>query len=501
MAVHESDVVAVRSALQQLSKHQGLTPKRLRTTVIDAGTLFALPAVQRRHRQLGGDVPEALISVVRELAQQLPATDRIIVDAELTLRLLDSASAQELDVDQLYDNELGKRRSYLVEQWQALHAAVGAADVPPTPTERSLRTTPERHAFTELAKALTAGAVHTAAPMAFHRPRIDRHTAGPVVTVIGDAVMDLVFRTDHIPLSPTSHTSTRAKHEFRPGGKGLYRAVATARLGLDVRLIAAVGDDVEGRRIIEYLRSENVDTELVRIVPNTPTPVVCVLVTNDGVTSLVSKTDAIRLGADDLNSAAARATFAATRVVLLTFEQPGSIVELLLEIVRTLPDRPVVVLHPAPPEEAPARLHQFLSVIDYLVGSPAELQRIAQQTHQLNVDEAITQLRLLGSRSVCVIENFQATVHSDTVDVHVPRFQVELEDSPAVRAVFSAALAYRLATSNLPATEADFVWATAAMVAARSGFLLHRDNELVDEIDRIIRIAEEQHRTELLDKR
>ncbi|PXX71087.1 ribokinase [Nocardia tenerifensis] len=492
MAVHESHIVAVRSALQQLSKHRGLTPERLRTTEIDGGTLFALPAVQHRRGQLGGDEPEALISVVRELAQRLLATDRIIVDVELALRLFDTATVPNLDRAQLYGNELGTRRAYLVEHWDALHVAAGADDVPPIPTVRSLRATPERNAFTALARALAAGTAVTIVPAIAPVETRSRATR-PVVTIIGDAVIDEVLRCERIP---EPRRSTRSDRERIPGGKALYRAVAAARLGLDVRLLAAVGDDADGREILGYLQSENVDTELVRVVSDAPTSVVTVVIDADGVRSLVHKHPSTQCTEEHLRSPAVRAALAASSAVLLTFEQPGEIVELVLETIRTLRVRPIVLLHPAPADEPPRHLHRFLGLIDHLIGSPYELERVAQETG--SAADTISRLRLLGVHSVCALEDFQASVHSDAVTAHIHRPSVGLEDTPSVRAVFSAALAYRFVTGTGPATEQDFRWAVAAMVAAHSGFATLRGAELIGEIDRIVRFAEEHHPGELL---
>lgn len=51
-----------------------------------------------------------------------------------------------------------------------------------------------------------------------------------------------------------------------PGGKGANQAVAAARLGADVRLIGAVGDDADGRGIREQLAGVGVDASGVQTV-------------------------------------------------------------------------------------------------------------------------------------------------------------------------------------------------------------------------------------------
>jgi inosine-uridine nucleoside N-ribohydrolase len=61
------------------------------------------------------------------------------------------------------------------------------------------------------------------------------------ITVIGSINMDLVTSTGRIP----KVGETLLGHSFHtiPGGKGANQAVAAARLGADVTMIGAVGDD------------------------------------------------------------------------------------------------------------------------------------------------------------------------------------------------------------------------------------------------------------------
>ena len=90
------------------------------------------------------------------------------------------------------------------------------------------------------------------------------------VIVVGGAVMDATFRTKDLPPRETS----REAYGFNlaPGGKGLWQAVAAARLGLDVALVAAVTDDRFGHQIVNHLQDERVDTSLLKLVSEAHTP-------------------------------------------------------------------------------------------------------------------------------------------------------------------------------------------------------------------------------------
>lgn len=55
------------------------------------------------------------------------------------------------------------------------------------------------------------------------------------------------------------------------GGKGANQAVAAARLGADVTFVGAVGDDDYGRRMLETLRQDGINTGFVRRIRETAT--------------------------------------------------------------------------------------------------------------------------------------------------------------------------------------------------------------------------------------
>ncbi|NEW45620.1 PfkB family carbohydrate kinase [Nocardia cyriacigeorgica] len=493
MVQQDSGMVAVRNILTRLCKRSGLSPERLRTTEIDVGPLLDLPAVRRHARRAGLTPEHAVLPVVRDLARHLPTTHRLITDAELSLGLLRDPAPDGVDLDLLYAQDLGERREYLTRQWQLLHEIAGADQIPPAPTVRSLRASPERRAFSALAGLLTTGPVFGTPPE--HRVEAAAGTGEPkvapgVLTVIGDAVIDHIYRVDHVP---AAGTSTRGSFEEHPGGKGLNRAVAAARLGLDVRLVAAVGDDEAGRRILDYLREENIDTELVTVVRDAATPVTSVMITATGVAASIGcKDDRIRLGERELTGPALHAALAASDAVLLTFEQPLPVIEQVMSRVRRMQPRPLLMVHPAPPVDAPQHLYQHLGAVDYLMGATWELDEMVPEVKATSGDHIARHLRALGVRTVCVIDDFACTVRSEDVDIDVGRFPAALSDSPGARAAFAGALAYRLLSARRPAQEQDYVWATAAMVATQSFGDIPGAMPLAGEIDRLVRLGPEE---------
>ncbi|MBT9605692.1 ribokinase [Microbacterium sp.] len=82
-------------------------------------------------------------------------------------------------------------------------------------------------------------------------------TAAPKLTVVGAINVDLTARVERAP--GPGETVADGELQRGPGGKGANQAVAAARLGADVRLIGAVGDDPDGHGIRQQLRGLGID--------------------------------------------------------------------------------------------------------------------------------------------------------------------------------------------------------------------------------------------------
>src|SRR4051812_41426712 len=100
----------------------------------------------------------------------------------------------------------------------------------------------------------------------------------PRVVVVGSINVDLTFRVERLP-QPGETLGGRA-FEIGHGGKGANQAVMAARLGAEVVLLGAVGDDAFGAQSLENLRREGVDTSHVLSRPG-PTGAAAILV-DDG---------------------------------------------------------------------------------------------------------------------------------------------------------------------------------------------------------------------------
>ncbi|GAB0108018.1 PfkB family carbohydrate kinase [Nocardia sp. JMUB6875] len=464
-------MAAVRSILIRLRKRSGLSSIRLGSTEIDTTALVQLSVVRRYAHALGITPQAAVPAVIALAAGQLPATQRLIADAELRLGLLRETMPAGIDLDELYASDLGERRRYVTQRWHELHEAWHASFIPPPPTVRSLRGAPETEAFTALATQLVSGSV----PLT---PR------SGMVTIVGDAVIDDIYVVEQIP---ELGTSVWGDHRRHPGGKGLKRAVALAKFGLDVRLMSAVGDDAEGRWIQDYLVENDVDTSLIRVKSDARTPETAVLMNLSGQYAAIAfKQSRTWLDEEDLDRLPIDQVIRQSKAVVLTFEQSAEVAAQILRVVDALKtgvdrvaDPPWLIVNVSPAQVLPMAIHRYLRAVDYLIGSQAELENLWPGE---SFEEAITRILCFGTGAVCLLDGSRCAVHrSRRAPLEISRSPSVLPGTAGAASAFASALTYRLVMSGCRAERHDFLWAMIAMEASGSVF----NPDAVPSIERI----------------
>ncbi|WP_458685910.1 carbohydrate kinase family protein [Nocardia tengchongensis] len=460
-AAQDNDVRAVRDTLLQLRKRWAMGGDRDRS--VDLGALLGLVIVRRVAHLTGCDPKAALPEALRYIASGLEPADRLIVDAELNLSMLADQLPAPI-AEELYGPELGQRRDSLALHWVTLHEQLGVPVAQVPRNNRALRGRREEEAFTALARGLTLESVVAA-------DRIPRATPRPSAVVIGDAAWDRICTVDVLPQAGDSLYGEFSEH---PGGKGLNRAVALARLGVDARLFAAVGDDDKAGLIVEYLQARGVDTSLVRA-RRGPTPTAAVTVAKDGGNySVAGKDDRIRFDARDIADIPITRALVHADAVLLTFEQN---VEVLTAVADAIADRDIrpwlFVSATPPPKRFPARLPDYLRTVDYLIASVGELAALRPDTETADI---AAQLVKHGVGSVVVLHGLSCAMYSDEnpgVEPVWESIQTDRPDAPGTSSAFASAFIARLMTQPRAVDpdqrrqigRANLEWAAAAIPA------------------------------------
>ena len=181
---------------------------------------------------------------------------------------------------------------------------------------------------------------------------------GPRIAVVGSINLDLVARCERLPRP--GETLTDAAFERIPGGKGANQALAAHRLGAEVTLHGAVGNDPFADEALALLREGGVDLEVARR-SDKPTGVALVLVDAEGENQIVVAPGAnheVRVG--DLRDAFA---------VLCQLEIP------VATVAEAGGRAPFFCLNAAPARRLPDEL---LAEVDLLVVNRYELEAVGR---------------------------------------------------------------------------------------------------------------------------
>ncbi len=459
----------VKATLKSLRTRVGLQADRITNTSLALDALDRLTSVRHLQGQ-GLDRATAIVEAIREAAGELPVTESLIVDAALSLRL----NAGAVKGTDLYAADLSDRRLALLQEWDALHAARGEVP-PPAPTARSLRLDREDTALGLLASVLVGEEREVKRP-SIARPDQDGTADERAAIVIGAAVYDISCRLKDMPVLPVPNTSVQAyAFEERPGGKGLNQAVGLARLGSKVRLISPIGSDQAGAEILEFLRSEGVDTRYVETRHDSSSPRTVVLAFKNGSYLHIGwkNEHEVRMSNDFLRSNVFQDLVETASVMLFTLEPPRDIIATVLDVISRSKRCPLIVTA-SPPIEGPSLSGRELRLIDYLIATEWELQYMLEDAGDdddvLSTHDIVHRLLLAGVGTICVLGPNQCRIYGVSGDfVQPPPAAVITTDQSASKDAFAAALGSRVSTKQA-LTQEDFYYAYHAMLLAGEQF-------------------------------
>jgi ribokinase len=270
------------------------------------------------------------------------------------------------------------------------------------------------------------------------------------IVVVGSVNTDMVVKTENLPAP--GETVTGGEFVLAAGGKGANQAVAAARLGADVTLVAKVGSDLFGDQAVENFSQEGITTDYIQRDTEHSTGVALILVDGHG-ENLISVASGANhaLSADDM--VPSKEALRSADVVLLQLEIPMETVLRAAEIADAagVP----VILDPAPAPPAPLTT-DLLRLVTYLTPNESEATRLTGvEVHdERTARVAAEKLRETGAKNVIITMGaagvLLATEH-ETSFIHGQR--VEALDSTAAGDAFNGGLAAALA-GGLPLLDA-----------------------------------------------
>lgn len=287
----------------------------------------------------------------------------------------------------------------------------------------------------------------------------------PCIAMIGSNMMDLITYYDE-RFPRLGETIVGRDFEIGFGGKGANQAVAVARLGGEVILLTAVGDDLFGPLVQENFARQGIDTRYVKVVPGKTSGVAPIFVNPRGENSIFIIPGAnLFLEPEDVERAKedlARASF-----FLLQLEIKLNTVYHAVTLARELNRR--VILNPAPAQKLD---FERLEGVFLFVPNETELQNLLDlpSTGNDEVKEGIKTLLQKGIENVLVTLGERGSVLGNRHGFSwFPPYEVTPVDTTGAGDAFLGSLAFFLAR-EYPLEEAiDRASAYAALSTTRRG--------------------------------
>lgn len=305
------------------------------------------------------------------------------------------------------------------------------------------------------------------------------------ILVVGSLNVDMVMNVDHMPAE--GETILCDGMTLVPGGKGANQACAAGRLGTDVAMLGAIGDDDYGALQLKSLSEAGVEVGglLKKEGQNTGTAFITVNKSgNNSVVVVPGANSAFR--PEDIE--ANRELIEQCEIMILQLEIPLDTVCYAAKLAKSLGK--TVILDPAPvPEHFPEELYEYVDIVKPNETELGMLTGIAEA--QKHLTEAAQVLKARGVKNVLV------TLGGDGVyinpesgeEIRIPACKVKAVDTTAAGDSFTAALAAMLLNGESLEAAAEFANRVSAIVVTRKGA-----QSSIPTIDEVVNYSKELER-------
>lgn len=243
----------------------------------------------------------------------------------------------------------------------------------------------------------------------------------PRIVIVGSLNMDLVVSAPIFPQK--GETIAGSAIHYIPGGKGANQAVACARLGAEVKMVGAVGDDQFGQSLLHVLEQEGIDVSAVAVMAEAATGVASIIHAEQDNSIIVVPGANGEVTPELIEQQ--RHYITAADVLLVQLEIPVAAVEMALRIAKEA--GLITILNPAPARQLPTSL---LSLVDYITPNETEFEvlheAIGRQEHDKDREQGTGASSGYGGQS-------SQAVKEQAAGVQIAQDQVELQLMGKVR--------------------------------------------------------------------
>jgi ribokinase len=259
------------------------------------------------------------------------------------------------------------------------------------------------------------------------------------IVVVGSFVVGLTLRVPRMPYPGESLVGD--SFDLGPGGKGTNQAVAAARLGADVTLLASIGNDLFGDVALDLYSREGISLDHIQRVDGVNTGVGFVTLLPSGENAIVLDPGAnMQLTAAHVD--AAEALIASSDILLCQLEIPDETVARAMALGRA--HGATTILNPGPGRRLPEAIFADVDLLTpnetecrILLGLPPDdptpTLELAQRLRDKGVESVVV---TLGAEGALVV----AATGAETI----PTIPVQVVDPTGAGDAFNAALAVNL---------------------------------------------------------
>jgi ribokinase len=261
------------------------------------------------------------------------------------------------------------------------------------------------------------------------------------VLVVGSLNIDMVAAVNEIPkIGMTVLASNLEKFD---GGKGANQAVASSKFGASTSIIGAVGNDEEGKALLERMQGVGVDVSGVKLKENEKTGTAWIAVDKKGENSIVVISGSNRtLCKKDIDSN--EELFKEADVVLLQLEIP--IETVVYAIDKAKENGCIVILNPAPAVELDK---DILSKLDFITPNESELDILVKCGDGISRLEKAQMLIDRGVENVvCTLGEEGVLLVKKAGNIKFSAYPVNAVDTTGAGDCFNGVLAAELANNK-----------------------------------------------------
>lgn len=283
------------------------------------------------------------------------------------------------------------------------------------------------------------------------------------ILVIGSINKDLVVNTFRFP----KEGETILGNNFctTNGGKGANQACAIGKLGGNVAMLGAIGNDNFGKDLSDALSSNNVNINNLLIKDNVSTGIAVITVTNDGANHIIVVQGANALiTKDDIKEK----LIASFDIIVMQLEIPLEIAKYAASIAKKLGK--TVVLNPSPAIKLDK---DFLSCVDILIPNETEIDIIGGVDYVLE----------------CGVKNIILTLGADGCELitkqnrkHFDAYKVNVVDTTAAGDSFLGGVVRMIADDKTIEEAIEFATKVSNITVTRKGAIdsIPTYNEVID---------------------